>query len=541
MGLSDLAAMLRERGGGGTAAEKEARRACALGREFLELFSGLRQSGAVADLEARLKELENALKNLDGRLVMGLLGGTGVGKSTLISAVAGEAISSSSVIRPTTTAPLVYRHADFPPLAALGGREVVHNIEALSALAIVDFPDFDSLETAHGQALIQNLPELDLVLWVTDYHKYADRRLYEVMRLASLGEAAQAAILNKRDEILAREDGEEALEHITGSFYERLREFGGWRGPPPWPVSAAEALAAPGDSNAGGLAPLFRLLDDLAGAKYRRAVEMGNLAAKSGDFKAALLAAARPQKWLESLKYLGRLKAEYRPAIPLEADLALLRAQNFLYVEPLLTAARDKHTGLLSLFTDFWDFAASRFRGAAPPPKAAPSPLAPAFARHLADWSEESALAAGAGGGLNEDEALKEGGKILEEALAHLAPPKPGSAALWLWPVIWAVLLVWAESGGIFTVPALMGAALRSAAPWLILAALGDLFLTGFIWFRARRALERSFARALDEAAEKLMELARPHVLEPIEEAEARLARILDLTADLEKDLKEST
>ena len=93
----------------GTAAES--RRLVKAARKLLEVqpdWAGGEQDQA--RLTALVDDLQTALASVDGRLVMGLLGGTGVGKSTLISALAGQPISKASVVRPTTNRPLIYRH-----------------------------------------------------------------------------------------------------------------------------------------------------------------------------------------------------------------------------------------------------------------------------------------------------------------------------------------------------------------------------------------------------------------------------------------------
>ena len=76
-----------------------------LGRELVSLDDASRKR-----LLAVWEGVRVAERDLDDVLVIGLVGGTGVGKSTLINALAGDAISTSSDRRPTTDRVIVYRH-----------------------------------------------------------------------------------------------------------------------------------------------------------------------------------------------------------------------------------------------------------------------------------------------------------------------------------------------------------------------------------------------------------------------------------------------
>jgi hypothetical protein len=103
-----------------------------------------------------------------------------------------------------------------------------------------------------------------------------------------------------------------------------------------------------------------------------------------------------------------------------------------------------------------------------------------------------------------------------------------------LWPAALAALLIWAETGGQYGGPAaLTAAALRSIAPWIIFGFLGDLFLSRFIWFRARRLYEDDFHQALELAREALIALADDRLGRALARAIDRQTRILDLLADL--------
>ncbi|MCE9584762.1 MAG: 50S ribosome-binding GTPase, partial [Planctomycetes bacterium] len=142
------------------------------------------EAKALTDREPALKAFENArarVSALDRPLRAVLLGGTGVGKSSLINAIAGKAISEASRRRPTTAQPAAYVHeawaaeaADFAPEI----RAVTHAEETLRHLVLVDMPDFDSRTLEHRALVDRLLPRADFVLWVVDPDKYNDGLLH---------------------------------------------------------------------------------------------------------------------------------------------------------------------------------------------------------------------------------------------------------------------------------------------------------------------------------------------------------------------------
>ncbi len=148
------------------------------------------------DRQAEALQLEKPL------LVIMLMGGTGVGKSTLLNALAGGTIAQASFARPTTRDPVVYYHhsiqttrldpaLQFCQLAA-------HDRPALEQKILVDTPDLDSNDLANREKLIRLLPVADILLYVGSQEKYHDKLGWEIF-LEQRQRRAFAFVLNKWD------------------------------------------------------------------------------------------------------------------------------------------------------------------------------------------------------------------------------------------------------------------------------------------------------------------------------------------------------
>jgi GTP-binding protein EngB required for normal cell division len=121
--------------------------------------------------------------------VVALAGATGSGKSSLFNALARLELSPVGVRRPTTgvTHACVWGPLDgatklldwigvlprhrFIRESALDGDDEA----ALRGLVLLDLPDFDSVERAHRMEVDRLLALVDLVIWVMDPQKYADK------------------------------------------------------------------------------------------------------------------------------------------------------------------------------------------------------------------------------------------------------------------------------------------------------------------------------------------------------------------------------
>ena len=163
--------------------------------------------------------------------VLALAGGTGVGKSSLLNALAGHTVSAVRAVRPTTDQPIAWvadeRRDELAPLLAwLGVRHVTtHADDDLAGVAILDLPDVDSVRTEHRATVDALLPRIDAVAWVLDPEKYDDARLHAYLREMAPHAARMRFVLNKADRLtdaqrteLAHDlEGRLAASGITGA------------------------------------------------------------------------------------------------------------------------------------------------------------------------------------------------------------------------------------------------------------------------------------------------------------------------------------
>jgi hypothetical protein len=137
-------------------------------------------------------------------LVAAFFGGTGVGKSSLLNRLAGQPIARTGVERPTSREVSLYIHQsvhlkslpkDFPLERV---RIAQHHDEQVRQVLWIDMPDFDSVEQANRDLVMEWLPHIDVLVYVVSPERYKDDKGWRILQSHG-GEHAWLFVLNQWD------------------------------------------------------------------------------------------------------------------------------------------------------------------------------------------------------------------------------------------------------------------------------------------------------------------------------------------------------
>lgn len=163
------------------------------------------------------------LRRMDAPLLIAVGGSTGSGKSTLVNALTGDAVTPSGVLRPTTRAPVLVHHPDdadwFGSESESGwladDHLLVQRVAAEGVppgVALLDTPPLDSVVTEIRLAALDSLAAADLWLFMTTAVRYADAVPWDLLTRAAERHSAVAVILNR----VPRGAVKEVLSHLAG-------------------------------------------------------------------------------------------------------------------------------------------------------------------------------------------------------------------------------------------------------------------------------------------------------------------------------------
>ena len=285
----------------------------------------------------RTRALKEKANQPGEALYVGILGGTGVGKSTLVNALAGEKISDPSDRRPFTDKAVVYRyhgtHRGLEKVSdLLREPDALHRVETVRDLILLDLPDFDSVEERNREVVIRLLPELDSIVWVVSPEKYADAVFYEMVGRTRMHRDSFTFVLNKADELIltGSPDPHAKLKEVQGDFIFRLRHDAHIEEPRVCILSAAHACS--GSESDRALADEFRRFRDFLmvrrDAKEIDSVKTVNLVEETRGLLEDLNTRIDPTEKARVLALLS--EEEVEPQANQDQDIAVLEHETAL-------------------------------------------------------------------------------------------------------------------------------------------------------------------------------------------------------------------
>ncbi len=137
-------------------------------------------------------------------LIVAFMGGSGVGKSTLLNRLAGKAIARVGIERPTSREVTLFHHhsvaiQNLPEHLPITHIKIAqHEEEAKKQIIWIDMPDFDSTEQGNKQLVLQWLPHIDVLIYVVSPERYRDEKAWQLL-LTEGAKHAWLFVLNQWD------------------------------------------------------------------------------------------------------------------------------------------------------------------------------------------------------------------------------------------------------------------------------------------------------------------------------------------------------
>ncbi|MGN6253192.1 MAG: ABC transporter [Marmoricola sp.] len=185
-----------------------------------------------AERTAVLQQLEDyVLPRLAhaGRPPLVVVGGpTGAGKSTLVNTLVGAGVTRPGMLRPTTRSAVLVHHPDdaswfgpdrlLPTLTRVaevsddpGALQLRSAASVPAGVAIMDAPDFDSVDDHNRAVATKVLAAADVWLFVTSAARYSDQLPWRHLEQALEREATVVVVMNR----IPPEDRDRVAAHLT--------------------------------------------------------------------------------------------------------------------------------------------------------------------------------------------------------------------------------------------------------------------------------------------------------------------------------------